>query len=99
MCSGRDHKAAVLEVHSLKGTDEAALGCSRNMYTQPYITPLRHCANIGDPPRGGDVGVASLRSIITKGCASWYPCDARPRISGMILLELPILGPVDLSSL
>ena len=60
---------------------------------------LRHCANIGDPPRGGDVGVASLRSIITKGCASWYPCDARPRISGMILLELPILGPVDLSSL
>ena len=34
-------KAAVLEVHSLKGTDEAALGCSRNMYTQPYITPLR----------------------------------------------------------
>ena len=46
-----------------------------------------------------DVGVASLRSIITKGCASWYPCDARPRISGMILLELPILGPVDLSSL
>ena len=53
----------------------------------------------GDPPRGGDVGVASLRSIITKGCASWYPCDARPRISGMILLELPILGPVDLSSL
>ena len=30
---------------------------------------------------------------------SWYPCDARPRISGMILLELPILGPVDLSSL
>ena len=60
---------------------------------------LRHCANIGDPPRGGDVGVASLRSIITKGCASWYPCDARPRISGMILLELPILGSVDLSSL
>ena len=55
--------------------------------------------HIGDPPRGGDVGVASLRSIITKGCASWYPCDARPRISGMILLELPILGPVDLSSL
>ena len=33
-----------------------------------------------------------------KGWASWYPCDARPRISGMILL-LPILGPVDLSSL
>ena len=91
MCSGRAIKAAVLEVHSLKGTDEAALGCSRNMYT--------HCANIGDPPRGGDVGVASLRSIITNGCVSWYPCDARPRISGMILLELPILGPVDLSSL
>ena len=94
MCSGRAYKAAVLEVHSLKGTDEAALRCSRNMYTQPYITPY-----IGDPPRGGDVGVASLRSIITKGSASWYPCDARPRISGMILLELPILGPVDLSSL
>ena len=30
---------------------------------------------------------------------SWYTCDARPRISGMILLELPVLGPVDLSSL
>ena len=41
MYSGRAIKAAVLEVHSLKGTDEAALGCSRNMYTQPYITPLR----------------------------------------------------------
>ena len=60
---------------------------------------LSYGYDIGDPPRGGDVGVASLRSIITKGCASWYPCDARPRISGMILLELPILGPVDLSSL
>ena len=38
---GTTYKAVVLEVHSLKGTDEAALGCSRNMYTQPYITPLR----------------------------------------------------------
>ena len=37
MCSGRAHKAAVLEVHSLKGTDEAALGCMSRIWVSAAV--------------------------------------------------------------
>ena len=77
-------------------TDEAALGCSQNMYTRPCTTPVREH---GDPPLGGDIKLAPLHSVKTKSCASWHLYDARPQVFGMILLVLPISGPVDLSSL
>jgi hypothetical protein len=36
--------------------------------------------------RGGDVGPATLRSVMIMGCVSWFLCEARLCISRMLLL-------------
>lgn len=81
---------------SLKGTEDGCFG----LQPKPVYLALLHATAqlLVTVACGGDVGPATLRSIITMGCAPWPLCDARPRYLGGICFVFLCEALVELSS-